>query len=94
MAITFVTASGSLVTGFVGWVLWKVYQRIMVASPLESIPGPRPDSFVTGKSSAVGFEVFTCPVGVLGRLLAVDPSDFDKDVLVTCKQLRFVFFFV
>jgi len=85
MAITF-NITGALLTGIVGWALWKFYQRIVVGSPLERIPGPRPDSFFTGKSSSVRFEVFTCSasVGVLGRLFAVDTSDFHKDMLATC----------
>jgi len=86
MAITF-NITGALLTGIVGWAFWKFYQRIVVGSPLERIPGPRPDSFFTGtKSSFVRFEVLTCSasVGVLRRLFAIDTSDFHKDMLATC----------
>lgn len=31
-----------------GWLFWKVVRRLMIPSPLDDIPGPESESFVTG----------------------------------------------
>jgi hypothetical protein len=37
------------------WVLWKWFQRFVLGSPLDNIPGPPSDSFVTGECSLADF---------------------------------------
>ena len=78
--------TNAFITGIVGWVLWRICQKIFVGSPLDKIPGPQPDSFLTGKSFSVWFAVFTSSafVGILGRLFTGDTWDFHKDMLATC----------
>lgn len=43
------TLSIFLLAAALGWLVWRVAQYFLVASPLDKIPGPKPGSIVNGK---------------------------------------------
>jgi len=47
MVVNFISPVISLLLAGL-WVLWKAFRWFVIGSPLDNIPGPAPDSYVTG----------------------------------------------
>jgi len=74
----------------IAWVSWKCFQRFVLGSPLDNIPGPPSDSFMTGESATwltlLDNPLTVCHLisGMSKRFFLSNANDYHKELLERC----------